>query len=64
MRAREYISLATWNVRTLYQTGKIKELTHELERYIWHIVGLCEVRWTGNGEHLTDEGHLLYYSGE
>ena len=42
----------------------MQELTHELARDTWHIVGLCEVRWKNLGEHLTEEGHILYYSGE
>ncbi|PIK50011.1 putative craniofacial development protein 2-like [Apostichopus japonicus] len=64
IRGRERITFATWNVRTLAQTGKLQELTHEMERYTWHIMGLCEVRWKNSGVHLTDEGHVLYYSGE
>ena len=64
IRGRNFISLATWNVRTLSQTGKLEELTHELEKYRWDMVGLCEARWKNFGEHLTEEGHVLYYSGE
>jgi len=51
-------------VRSLAQTGKLQELLYELDRYTWHLVGLCEVRWKEHGEHHTDEGHMLYYSGE
>ena len=57
------ITTGTWNVRTLNQTGKLKELTHEMERYKWHILGLCETRWKDFRELLT-EGHTLYYSGD
>ena len=64
IRGREYITIATWNVRTLAQTGKLLELTYELKNYYWHIVGLCELRWKNFGEQLTEEGHVLYYSGE
>lgn len=42
--------IGTWNVCTLYACGKVKELTHELDRYRWDILGLAEVRWTGCGE--------------
>ena len=61
---RNFISLATWNVRTLNQTEKLEELTHELENYRWDMVGLCEVRWKNFGEHQTEDGHVLFYSGE
>ena len=64
IRGRDCINIATWNVRTLSQTGKLQELTNELKRYTWHVVGLCEVRWKSVGEHKTDDGHMLYYSGE
>ena len=57
-------TIGTWNVRTLYACGKIYELTHELSRYHWDIIGLCEVRWTGFGETSTDEGHRLWFSGD
>ena len=50
--------------RTLAQTGRLQELTHEMEHYTWHILGLCEVRWKALGEHQTEDGHILYYSGE
>ena len=51
-------------MRTLAQTGRLQEATHELDRYTWHVVGFYEVRWRNLGEHPTEKGHLLYYSGE
>ena len=64
IRGLDRISIATWNVRTLAQTGKVHELINALKDYTWNIVGLCEVRWLNHGEHRTDDGHTLYYSGE
>ena len=58
------VTTGTWNVRTLYATGKVAELTNELDRYRWDIVGLCEVRWTGFGEATTSEGHKIWFSGD
>ena len=57
-------TIGTWNVRTLRRCGKINELTNELERYKWNIIGLSETRLTGSGEILTEAGHKLYYSGQ
>lgn len=51
------IALGTWNVRTLCATGKLKELTHEMKRYKWNVLGLCEGRWLNFGEVTTDEAH-------
>mgnify|MGYP006275504321 CR=1 FL=1 len=39
----EKVTIGTWNVRTLYACGKVKELEHELKRYQWDIIGLSEV---------------------
>ena len=62
--SKEGTTMGTWNVRTLHQCGKVNELTHELKRYQWDIIGLAEVRWTGFGEVTTDEGHKIWYSGD
>ena len=51
-------------VRTLRRCGKIHELTNELDRYQWDIVGLSETRMSGHGELTTDSGHKLFYSGK
>ncbi|CAM5125605.1 unnamed protein product [Eretmochelys imbricata] len=61
---RDNITIATWNVRTVRQIGRLKELTYEMEQYTWHLLGISEVIWKNFGEALTEEGHVLYYSGE
>ena len=63
LRSRNKLIIGTWNVRTLHAQGKLKELTHEMTNYDWHIIGLCEVRWKNFGEVSTEEGHKIYYSG-
>ena len=60
---KKITSIGTWNVRTLNRTGKIEELTNELSRYKWDIVGLSETRLNSCGELTTNEGHKIYYSG-
>lgn len=39
-----------WNVRTLNQTGKIAEVTREMNNYSIELLGVSETRWTGSGE--------------
>lgn len=48
--ASEVISVGTWNVRTLWATGKLELLKTEMKRYRCDILGLAEMRWTGSGE--------------
>ena len=35
---RDNNTIGTWNTKTL---GKLQELTHEMDRYRWNILGLC-----------------------
>ena len=64
IRGRNDITISTWNVRTLRAAGKLKELTHEMERYRWNLLGLAEMRWTSFGETSTEERHKVYFSGK
>ena len=47
----------TWN---LERCGKLEELSHELEKYKWNLIGLSEIRWKGIGEVKTNKGHKIY----
>ena len=40
IRGRDSITIGTWNTRTLSAAGKLQELTHEMDRYRWNILGL------------------------
>ena len=40
IRGRDNITIGTWNTRTLRARGKLQELTHEMDRYRWNILGL------------------------
>ena len=64
IRGRDNITIGTWNTRTLRAAGKLQELTHEIDRYRWNIlgVGLCEMRWKNFGETTTEEGHKVFFS--
>ena len=61
IRGRDNITIGTWNIRTMRPAGKLKELTYEMDRNRWNLLGLCEVRWKNFGETTTEEGHKLYY---
>ena len=64
IRGRHNITIGTWNRRTLRAAEKLQELTHEIDRYRWNIlgVGLCEMRWKNFGETTTEEGHKVFFS--
>ena len=64
IRARSNITIGTWIARTLKDVGKLEELQHEMKRYNWNILGLCESRLLKAGEKGTQEGHRLFWSGQ
>lgn len=55
------IRLATWNVRSLYQPGKLANVTAEMKRLNLNILGISDVRWPGSGKVATEDG-TMYYS--
>jgi len=44
------MSIETWNVLTLWSTGKLELLRKELQVCDCDILGLSEMRWTGKGD--------------
>ena len=52
-----------WNVRTLFDNGKIAQVTSEMARHSLDILGISENRWTGAGRLRTATGERVLYSG-
>ena len=61
--AKRYIRVGTWNVRTLYESGKLDNVKQEMRRLEMNILGICESRWTGNNEFISDEFKVLHAGG-
>lgn len=57
------LRIGTWNVRTLYQDGKIEQACAVLKKYNMALMGMCEVRWNECGQKHTPEGYAFYWSG-
>ena len=53
--------IGTWNVRTLYQTGKLSQVVKEFDNYRLDLLGLCETRWTGSDKKSLQSGHTFIY---
>lgn len=60
---RTTINIGTWNVRTMYETGKSAQVAAEMRNYNLSILGISESRWTGSGQRRLASGELLLYSG-
>ena len=53
----------TWNVRTIYDTGKTAQVAAEMRNYRLSILGISESRWNGSGQRRLITGELLLFSG-
>ena len=63
IQLRTRTRIATWNVRSLAQVGKLRLLSEELIRRKIKICGLAEIWWKGKGHFITEGGHTVVYSG-
>lgn len=54
--------LGTWNVRTLYEAGRLKVLKEQMEKYKIGITALQEIRWKGS-EKMDPGDYTIFYSG-
>ena len=56
------IWFGTWNVRTLYQAGKLDNAIREMEDMKLDVLGISETRWTKSGKIFKGD-HMFIYSG-
>ena len=60
---RTLTRLATWNIRTMYETRKTVQVAREMKRYKIRVLGLCETKWIHSGQLRLSSGEQLLYSG-
>jgi len=41
----KHINMGTWNVRTMYQTGKTAQVAVKITKYKLALLGISEIRW-------------------
>ena len=54
--------IATWNVRILYQAGKLDNAIQEMKKMKNDILGIAETRWT-ESDKIRKDSHTILYSG-
>ena len=64
LKNKTELKVGTWNVRTLFQSGKLENLKKETVRCNINIMGVSEVRWKGAGKITTDKHTFVYSGGE
>jgi hypothetical protein len=60
---KEVTEIGIWNVRTLYEKGKIQQLESEMIDYKLDIPGVSEVRWNQFGDINIAGGGKFIFSG-
>ena len=60
VNAKTQTRLGFWNVRTMFETGKLAQVTSEMNRYNLHILRVSESRWTGAGRQKTCTGKTVF----
>ena len=60
---KETIHIGCWNVRTLYQTGKLAQTVKEMHKYQLQMLAVQETRWTGSGKRYLATGDKIIRSG-
>ena len=61
--ATRKIRIGTWNVRTMYESGKTMQVASEMRKNRLVVLGISETRWTQAGQFRMSTGELLLYSG-
>ena len=56
--------IGTWNVRTLYQCGKMAQVLREMQAYRLEVLGVSELRFTGQGQFSSNGITVLYFGHE
>jgi exonuclease III len=56
------IQIATWNVRTIIQPGKMNEIGLEIIKFVTSVVALQEIRCKGQGQP-NKKNYSLIFSG-
>lgn len=56
------LRIGTWNVKSMYEPGKMHNVIQEMQRLKMNILGISETRWAGQGQ-IPTNGGMLYFSG-
>ena len=63
LKPKRRTRVATWNVQTLNQPGKLAQVVKEFDAYRLDMLGITEARWLKSDKKTLQSGHVFIYSG-
>uniref|UniRef100_A0A5K4F8Z4 Uncharacterized protein n=1 Tax=Schistosoma mansoni TaxID=6183 RepID=A0A5K4F8Z4_SCHMA len=63
LTTRATIFIGTWNVRTMWETGRVFQIAAAMRKYNLEVLGISETHWTQVGQQRLSSRELLLYSG-
>jgi len=63
LTSKHHTRIATWNVRTLFDTGKLAQVVKEMNTFHLAILVVSEMRWTGPDKLISEDVTVLYSDG-
>jgi len=62
-RKNKALKVACWNVRTMFEAGKLENVKSEMTRLHINILGLCETRWTDQSDFYSGDFRVIHSGG-
>ena len=59
LSAKTTTHIGFWNVRTMFDAGKLAQVCKEMRRYNLDILGISETRWTSSGRFTSSTGETI-----
>lgn len=60
---KNIVKFGCWNVRTIYEPGKLAQVIKEMNEFHLEVLGISECRWTNSGAVVHNSRAKVYYSG-
>ena len=58
------LRIGTWNIRKLYQAGKLNNALKEMDNMKLDLLGISECKWIDNGTLVKDDHSMIYSGGK
>ena len=62
LTTRKTLNIGTWNIRTMFESGKALQIAREMHNYNLVLERLCETRWMQSGQLRLTTGEMVLYS--